>query len=48
MYADDTTLYCCLEYITSKNKAHTLCIELEGVHSSWMPAKIVVSGDKSK
>ena len=33
MYADDTTLYCCLEDITSENKAHTLNIELEGVHS---------------
>ena len=37
MYADDTTLYCCLENITSKNKAHNLDIELEGVHS-WLKA----------
>ena len=29
MYADDPTLYCCLEDITSKNKAHILNIELE-------------------
>ena len=37
MYADDTTLYCSLEDITSKNKAHTLNIELELVHS-WLKA----------
>ena len=35
MYADDTTLYCCLEDITSEDKAHTLNIELERVHS-WL------------
>ena len=37
MYADDTTLYCCLEDIASEDKAHTLNTELERVHS-WLNA----------
>ena len=48
MYADDTTLYCCLEDITSKNKAHTLNIELEGVHS-WLKAnRLTLNVNKTK
>ena len=33
MYADDTTLYCCLEDIASEHEAHALDIYLERVHS---------------
>ena len=48
MYADDTTLYCCLEDITSENKAHTLNIELEGVHS-WLKAnRLTLNVNKTK
>ena len=48
MYADDTTLFCCLEDITSKNKAHTLNIELEGVHS-WLKAnRLTLNVNKTK
>ena len=48
MYADDTTLYCCLEDITSENKAHTLNIELEGVHS-WLKAnRLTLNINKTK
>ena len=35
MYADDTTLFCCLEYITSDNKELVLNNELQRVHS-WL------------
>ena len=48
MYADDTTLYCCLEDITSKNKSHIINIELEGVHS-WLKAnRLALNVNKTK
>ena len=37
MYADDTTLFCCLEDITSDNKELVLNNELQRVHS-WLKA----------
>ena len=37
MYADDTTLFCCLEDITSDNKEVVLNNELQHVHS-WLSA----------
>ena len=37
MYADDTTLFCCLEDIKSDNKELVLNIELQRVHS-WLKA----------
>ena len=43
MYADDTTLYCCLEDITSK-----MNIELKGVHS-WLKAnRLALNVNKTK
>ena len=48
MYADDTTLYCCLEDITSKNTAHTLNIELEGVHSWLKSNRLTLNVNKTK
>ena len=48
VYADHTTLYCCLEDITSKNKAHALHIDLEGVHS-WLKAnRLTLNVNKTK
>ena len=48
MYADDTTLYCCLEDIASEDKAHTLNIELERVHS-WLNAnRLTLNVNKTK
>ena len=48
IYADDTTLYCCLEDITSKNKSHIINIELEGVHS-WLKAnRLALNVNKTK
>ena len=35
MYADDTTLYCCLEDINSDNKEQILNNKLQRVHS-WL------------
>ena len=37
MYVDDTTLFCCLEDITSDNKELVLNTELQRVHS-WLKA----------
>ena len=37
MYADDTTLFCCLEDITSDNKELVLNNDLQSVHS-WLKA----------
>ena len=37
MYADDTTLFCCLEDITSDNKEIVLNNKLQRVHS-WLKA----------
>ena len=48
MYADDTTLYCCLEDRASEDKAHTLNIELERVHS-WLNAnRLTLNVNKTK
>ena len=37
MYADDTTLYCCLEDIDSVNKEQVLNSELKSIHL-WLSA----------
>ena len=48
MYADDTTLYCCLEDIASEDKAHALNIELERVHL-WLNAnRLTLNVNKTK
>ena len=48
MYADDATLYCRLEDITSKNKSDIINIELEGVHS-WLKAnRLALNVNKTK
>ena len=47
MYADDTTLYCCLEDIDSVNKELVLNSELKGVHL-WLSAnKLTLNVNKS-
>ena len=48
MYADDTTLYCCLEDIQSDNKEQVLNNELQRVHS-WLNAnKLSLNVRKTK
>ena len=48
MYADDTTLYCCLEDIDSKNKKQVLKSELKSVHL-WLSAnKLILNVNKLK
>ena len=48
MYADDTTLYCCLEDIDSVNKELVLNSELKSVHL-WLSAnKLTLNVNKSK
>ena len=48
MYADDTTLYCCLEDIDSVNKELVLNSELKSVHL-WLSAnKLTLKVNKSK
>ena len=48
MYADDTTLYCCLEDIDSVNKELVLNRELKSVHL-WLSAnKLTLNINKSK
>ena len=48
MYADDTTLYCCLEDIDSVNKELVLNRELKSVHL-WLSAnKLTLNVNKSK
>ena len=48
MYADDTTLYCCLEDIYSINKEQVLNSELKSVHL-WLSAnKLTLNVNKSK
>ena len=48
MYADDTTLYCCLEDIDSINKEQVLNSELKSVHL-WLSAnKLTLNVNKSK
>ena len=48
MYADDTTLYCCLEDIESVNKELVLNSELKSVHL-WLSAnKLTLNLNKSK
>ena len=48
MYADDTTLYCCLEYIKSNNKEQILNDELQRVYS-WLNAnKLSLNVRKTK
>ena len=48
MYADDTTLYCCLEDIKSDNKEQVLNNELQRVHS-WLNAnKLSLNVRKTK
>ena len=48
MYADDTTLYCCLEDIASEDKAHTLNIELKRVHSCLNANRLTLNVNKTK
>ena len=48
MYADDTTLYCCLVDIASEHKAHTLNIELERVHSWLNTNRLTLNVNKTK
>ena len=38
MYADDTTLYCCLEDINHANKQAILNQELDQIHN-WLTGK---------
>ena len=47
MYADDTTLFCCLEDITSDNKELVLNNELQRVHS-WLKANRLSLNVKKK
>ena len=48
MYADDTTLFCCLENITSDNKEVVLNNELQHVHS-WLNAnRLTLNVQKTK
>ena len=48
MYADDTTLYCCLEDIDNINKEQVLNNELKRVHL-WLSAnKLTLNVNKSK
>ena len=48
MYADDTTLFCCLEDITSDNKEVVLNNELQHVHS-WLSAnRLTLNVQKTK
>ena len=48
MYADDTTLYCCLEDIQSDNREQILNNELQRVHS-WLNAnKLSLNVRKTK
>ena len=48
MYADDTTLYCCLEDIDSVNKQQVLNNELKSVHF-WLSAnKLTLNVNKSR
>ena len=48
MYADDTTLFCCLEDITSDNKEVVLNNELQHVHS-WLNAnRLTLNVQKTK
>ena len=48
MYADDTTLYCCLEDIDSVNKELVLNSELKSAHL-WLSAnKLTLNVNKSK
>ena len=47
MYADDTTLYCCLEDIASEDKAHTLNIESERVHSLLNANRLTLNVNKT-
>ena len=48
MYADDTTLYCCLEDIKSNNKEQILNDELQRVYS-WLDAnKLSLNVRKTK
>ena len=48
MYADDKSLYCCLEDINSVNKEQVLNSELKSVHL-WLSAnKLVLNVNKSK
>ena len=48
MYAADTTLYCCLEYIKSNNKEQILNDELQRVYS-WLNAnKLSLNVRKTK
>ena len=48
IYADDTTLYCCLEDIASEHHVHTLNIELEGVHSWFNAKRLILNVNKTK
>ena len=48
MYADDTTLYCCLEVMDSINKEQVLNSELKSVHL-WLSANtLTLNVNKSK
>ena len=48
MYADDTTLYCCLEYINHVNKQAILNQELDQIHNWLIANGLKLNTNKSK
>ena len=48
MYADDTTLFCCLEDLNSVNREQVVNSELKSVHLCLSKNRLTLNANKSK